>query len=274
MSPYFVVFELLVYALLACCLHHAWRAGGGVRVWEALAGVIFGVLLEWATIQQLAAYEYGRFMIMLGEVPIAVGVGWGVIIYSARLFTNATDAPGWLRPVLNGLLALNIDLSMDAVAIRLGFWDWGRGLDFQYFGVPYANFWAWFWVVFSFTAGLQALTRRARGAGKWLAPAGAIGLGVAGVLGTNWLIVSGVPAGLRSAVIAVALLGALLLALRFRPRVRQRIPALAAWAPAGFHIYFLNAGVFSGSLQIPFLLAASLLMATIALYLHRTAFLK
>ena len=31
---------------------------------------------------------------------------------------------------------------MDALAIRLGFWDWGGGLEVGYFGVPYANFWA------------------------------------------------------------------------------------------------------------------------------------
>ncbi len=60
--------------------------------------MIFGVLLEWATIRQLEAYRYGRFLIMFGEVPIAIGVSWGLIIYSARLFSDTTSLPGWPRP--------------------------------------------------------------------------------------------------------------------------------------------------------------------------------
>ncbi|MCK4897217.1 MAG: carotenoid biosynthesis protein, partial [Anaerolineales bacterium] len=150
LNPYFLSLELLVLVLFGLCLRHAWRQGW-LKVWELLAGVIYGLLLERATIQQLGAYEYGQFLFMVGELPLAVGVAWGTIIYSVRLFSDASSLPLWLRPVLDGLLALNIDLAMDAVAIRLGMWDWGMGFRNQYFGVPYANFWAWFWVVFSFS---------------------------------------------------------------------------------------------------------------------------
>ena len=72
------------------------------------------------------------------------------------------------RPLLDGLLALNIDLALDAVAIRLGFWDWGQGFSFQYFGVPYANFWAWFWVVTSFSLGYRILALRTDWIGQYL----------------------------------------------------------------------------------------------------------
>lgn len=51
-SLYLIVFELLLYGLLFLCLRHAWRGGLHV-VWQLLAGVLFGVMLEWATIQQL-----------------------------------------------------------------------------------------------------------------------------------------------------------------------------------------------------------------------------
>ena len=118
-NPYFTVFELLVLVLAIAGFWHAGQRGLPV-VWQLLAGMLFGVLLEWATIQQLAAYEYGRFLIMIGEVPIVIGVSWGLIIYSVRLFSEATSLPGWARPLLVGLLALEIDLAMDTVAIRLG----------------------------------------------------------------------------------------------------------------------------------------------------------
>ncbi|AGF98598.1 hypothetical protein MmTuc01_3344 [Methanosarcina mazei Tuc01] len=69
------------------------------------------MLLEWATIQQLDAYEYGSFLVMLGPVPVVVGVAWGTIIYSVRGFSDRTSLPEWARPVLDGLMGLNIDLS-------------------------------------------------------------------------------------------------------------------------------------------------------------------
>ena len=133
-NPYLLTFELLLYGLLLFSARHAWRSGGLPTLWQLAASVAFGVLLEWATINQLHAYAYGRFLIMFGEVPLAIGVGWGVIIYSAQCFSNATSLPPMLRPVLDGLLALNIDMAMDAVAIRLGMWQWGIDLSAQYFG--------------------------------------------------------------------------------------------------------------------------------------------
>ncbi|MFH1446977.1 MAG: carotenoid biosynthesis protein, partial [Chloroflexota bacterium] len=117
----------------------------------------------------------------------------GIIAYGVKLFSDASNLPDWARPVLDGLLALNIDLAMDAVAIRLGMWDWGQGFKTQYFGVPYANFWAWFWVVASFSAGIRWLIPRVKGIGRWLSPFGALLIGTLSVLGTNALIVYVIP---------------------------------------------------------------------------------
>ncbi len=150
MNVYFSIFEILVFILFGICLRHAMKEGVST-VLRLLAGIAFGVLLEWATIQQLDAYSYGKFLIMVDTVPIVIGVGWGVILYSAMIFSNSTQLPWHLRPVLDALLALNIDLTMDTIAIRLGMWDWGLGLAREYFGVPVENFWAWFWVIFSFS---------------------------------------------------------------------------------------------------------------------------
>jgi hypothetical protein len=73
LSPYFIAFELMIYLLFVLCFIHAWRAGTAV-VWRLVAGVLFGVLLEYGTIQQLHSYSYGRFLIMLGDVPLPIGV--------------------------------------------------------------------------------------------------------------------------------------------------------------------------------------------------------
>jgi hypothetical protein len=268
-NPYFITFELVVYATFGLSLVHA-RRTSLVTVWQLFAGVLFGLLLEWATIQQLEAYTYGRFMLMLGDVPVPIGVAWGTIIYSARQYSEATSLPMWARPLLDALLALNIDLSMDALAVRLGFWNWAIDIDSQYFGVPWANFWAWFWVVVSFSGGLRLLSVSGPRAMEWLAPLGAIGVGVLGVLVTNQLILSVPSYELYVGVVGGVVLGALLLVVLLRPRLDARPrPALTIWVPAAFHAYFLTAGVVSAViLQPPILLVVSLVMAAAAAALH------
>jgi hypothetical protein len=272
---YFLAFEFLVLVLFLIGLLNAWKRGSWV-VWRLLAGVLFGLLLEWATIQQLNAYEYGHFLVMLGPVPVVIGVAWGTIIYSVCAFSDSTNLPEWARPVLDGLLALSIDLSMDAIAIRLGMWDWGNGLDYQYFGVPYNNFWAWFWVVFSFSFSLRMLSKLPGFWGRWLSPAGAIICGTAGVLITNRLITSIHIELVHYSVIIAVLGGALLLVLALRPKISARFQgAFVFLVPLGFHAYFLIAGLISGViLNPPFLLMASMIMSMMALGLHREALKK
>jgi hypothetical protein len=273
---YLYAFEILMLGLLYFCLDHAFRKRSWVGIWQLMAGVFFGLILEYGTIQQLSAYEYGDFFLKIGPLPISIGIGWGVIIYSARMISDASNLPLWARPVLDALLALNIDLAMDAIAIRLGMWNWGRGLSFEYFGVPYANFWAWFWVVFSFSLSLRVLERLPGWAGDWMAPIGAILLGMIGVLSTNALIAYVLlPAGWYGISIAAVLLGALSLILILQPQlINHEINTIAFGVPFTFHIYFLVAGLLSGVIFTPvYLLAISFLMMAISVYIHRKIWL-
>lgn len=269
-NVYFILFELIIYLQLTLCLRHACKQGTA-NLLRLLAGILFGVTLELATIRQLHAYEYGRFMIMVLDVPLCIGVAWSCILYSAMEFSDASSLPYWMRPVLDGLLALNIDLALDAVAIRLGFWDWGQGLGFQYFGVPYANFWAWFWVVFSFSFGYRLLVRRADWTGTWLSPLLALIVGLAGVLGSNRLIVFAIPFVYDGVVVAMTLILALSLVLTLRPDFYLRpVPSLVFWVPFLSHFYLLSAGLISGVIFKPSVLfLVALLMIVIAFYLHR-----
>jgi hypothetical protein len=146
----FIIFELLTILLFIACFWHAVGQKQG-KVLELIFALIFGVFLEWMTIQQLEAYHYGEFFLMLDGAPICIGLGWAVIIYSGMEFVKHLEMPDYARPFLVGLLALNLDLAMDAIAIRLGFWNWVIPLDWQWFGVPWGNFWAWYIVVVSYS---------------------------------------------------------------------------------------------------------------------------
>lgn len=269
-SPYFLLFELIIYIQFALCLRHALKHGTA-NLLKLGFGILFGVMLELATIRQLNAYEYGRFLLMVLDVPLCIGVAWSCIIYSAMEFSDASSLPIFLRPVLDGLLALNLDLALDAVAIRFGFWDWGQGLQTQYFGVPYANFWAWFWVVFSFSLGYRLLSQNKTWVGKWLSAPLAFIIGLAGVLGTNAFIVFIVPPQIRSGLIFLTLASALGLILLKRPSLYQRpVDPLAFWVPFLTHAYIMVAGLISGILFDPiYLLIVGIVMLVISFYLHR-----
>lgn len=52
-------------------------------------------------------------------------------------FSDRIKLPEPVRPALDALLGLNIDLALDAIVIRLGMWTWGViGINDQWFGVP------------------------------------------------------------------------------------------------------------------------------------------
>jgi hypothetical protein len=269
-SPYFILFELIIYLQFALCLRHAWTHRPA-NVLRLFFGAAFGVMLELATIRQLNAYTYGRFMLMVLDVPLCIGVAWGAIIYSVMEFSDSSDLPVWARPVLDGLLAINIDLALDAVAIRLGFWDWGQGFSFQYFGVPFANFWAWFWVVTSFSMGYRLLSPRKDWVGAYLSAPLALILGLVGVLGTNSLISYVIPFIYHGVTVTLVLGGFLYFMFLMKPRFHLRPePTLVFWVPFLSHAYLLVAGLVSGViLDPPFLLLVSLVMLGIAFILHR-----
>lgn len=269
---YFTLFELIIYLQFALCIFHAWKHGAS-NLMRVFAGILFGVTLELATIRQLNAYQYGQFLLMVLEVPLCIGVAWGCILYAVMEFSNGSSLPYFVRPVMDALLALNIDLSLDAVAIRFKFWDWGQGLNFQYFGVPYANFWAWFWVIFFFSLGYRLFARRKDWVGVWISPILALVTGLFGVLGTNALIVYGIPFRYHSLTILSLIAAALLIVIALRPKFYlTSVPALTFWVPFITHIYILVAGLVSGwILDPPFLLIVGIIMTGIAFYLHQPA---
>ena len=268
-NPYFITFEIIAYLLSVLCFFHAFKNGPG-NILRLVIGILFGILLELATIRQLHAYTYGQFPTMILDVPLCIGVSWGSILYSAMEFSDATSLPWLARPLLDGLLALNIDLAKDTIAISLGMWDWGQGFNFHFFGVPFANFWAWFWVVSSFSFGYRLLARKNNRHKMWVAPVGALFMSLFWVLATNWFISFQIPFDWHWLAVLIVIFGTLGILAALRPTLYQRpVPGLVFWVPFVSHLYFLIAGAVSGTIfDPPFIFAVSLVMFSIALWLH------
>jgi hypothetical protein len=250
--PVFLLFELMTYGLFIACL---WRASkqGRSRVIELIFGLIYGVLLEWMTLRQLNAYEYGQFAIMIDGAPLCIGMGWAVIIYSAMEFTNRLQLPMYARPLVDGFLALGIDLAMDAVAIRLGFWTWGViSIDQEWFGVPWGNFWAWFIVVSSFAAFLRAFRAyrwHEQPLKSWLYVPFAFMLSIIILAATNHLYSEVLwPAGFGFGAMLVLLICGVIVIWQARPKFAETGPPdpVVFAVPLLFHIFFNAAGIIYG----------------------------
>jgi hypothetical protein len=244
----FPLFEIAMYGLFLLCLLHAWRKGSG-NVAYLFGGLFFGVLLEYMEVA-LYSYSYGRFWIMLGrypiDVPLCVGIGWGIIMYSARLFTDWLGLALWACAALDTLLAINIDLSMDTIACRLHMWNWNWGdphinaLTAQWFGIPYGNFVGWQTVVFCYSASSRLLGRT-KMASAVVAVFALLG-SLAVLYGTECVFPLlnkiGITSIYRFAGFCIVFI--LLVTTRWRSRTVSNIemPALAWWVPAWFHVYF------------------------------------
>lgn len=283
LNIYFIISELLIFSLFGISLRHALKTSLS-NIFMLMTGVIFGILLELATIHQLHAYSYGKFLLMVGNVPLGIGMAWGVILYSVYHTSDNSNLPIFVRPFLDGLLVLNIDLAMDAIAIRLGMWNWGHGLKYQYFGVPYTNFWAWFWVAFFYSFGIRMTTLLVKKTtnhsqghsslkNSFLIALSALIIGLLGVLSTNFLIARVIPTGIiRTSIIIGTLCSVLILIFCFRPRfaANRNNDSVGFWVAIGFHLYFLIVGMITKLIFQPiFLLVMSLAMIALSFYLHQ-----
>ena len=272
MSPYAVLFECLAYGLFFACVWDA-RKQGKFFVVELLWTGLYGFLLEWLTIKQLHAYHYGAFLLMIDGAPVAVALGWAVIIYTAMRFSSSTLLPQAVRPLLDALLALNIDLALDAIAIRLGMWFWtGVAFDQQWFGVPWANFWAWFVVVWSFSALVRAFRSwQLHAIRRWLYVPAAMLLSLLIVIVSSELYRSMSSVSSHAAASLFLLAGSVAIVLRARLHVMedgssQRIILIV---PLLFHSFALIAGFSTGIFaQQPALAVIGIVMLVVSLLVH------
>jgi uncharacterized membrane protein len=256
----FPAIELDIFLLLALCFVHAWRSRRHGAVPYLLGGFAFGLILEYLEVLS-HSYTYGHFWIMLGrapfDIPVCIGAGWAVILYTSRLFSDALRLPMLGAAALDTLLALNIDLSMDVVAYRMHLWHWNwkfphqNPLTSQWFGVPYGNFTGWITVVFCYSLFSRLferpLTRRAN-AGilrfTFVALLALIASQTVLLFTESFLFgwmsrTLHITSGKRLTLFVVILLVLAIAGWTKRTRPAFPIPAIATWVPCWFHLFFI-----------------------------------
>jgi uncharacterized membrane protein len=274
MSSELLVFEGASFLFSTLVTFHALRRGreGALKV---VSLAIFGFGLEFLSIPFTGAYHYGDFTFMLGPLPICIGLFWMSIIYSAMETTDRLLRKARARPFLDALLALNIDLTMDAVATRAGFWHWG--IDGQWFGVPYANFFGWFNFVFAYSAISRAI-------GWYLSKKGlerlkvftwplAIVPALGAVLLSNSVMGLEMSVPLQEALLISLIAASVIIVLLHlwvqTPRMRKKADWYPMATPLFLHLFFLLLIMRHEMYRtVPMLLAMSLSMLAISLVVH------
>jgi hypothetical protein len=249
--PYLLLFEILAYIQLALCLAHALRRGTPSLVRIAFAAVL-GIFLELVLLREPGTLKYGSFFLMIGDVPLCVGLAWGSVLYALIESSEASNLPRWQRPLLDGLLALNVALALDPIATRLGLWDWGLQPHAQFFGVPYAYLLAWFVAVTAFSSVFRMPSHPRAGFGVWLAGPLAALTGLIALIVVNAFMIFVVPSYYRALLSLLVVACDTIYIISLQPRLDQgNVTTLVLWIPLLTLLYTLISGSISGGIFVP-----------------------
>jgi len=228
------------------------RKQGSARSLEFFMIFIYGLILEELDMRIFKSYHYSPdFFFKVGQVPVCIALLWAAILASSMAISDKIGLPRLTRPFLDAILAVWIDLSIDAIAIRLNYWSWVIPLNEGWFGVPAGNLYAWMWVAFFYSALARVLRHLIEHNDKWKwgyvpLPAFAYAGLFVSMNTVGWL---GETLGLRSQAERlyifwsqfVAFLVVVLLAWRHRKSEHGRIAPVWIWSRAAIHLYFILA---------------------------------
>ncbi|MFB6108417.1 MAG: carotenoid biosynthesis protein [Haloplanus sp.] len=244
MEPIYLLFTAAMVVASLGCLWDARGDSEGLTLYGT--AVVYGLILEKLVIVAFGAYTYPAesYALSVFGVPLAIAFGWSAVIYAGTTTARAYEVPLPALPGFVALYALHVDLSMDAVAIRVPFWTWTP--PGPWFGVPLGNFFGWFCVAFLFAGWFELLRRRvdhplALGAGTL----GASLLTLLAALEVWTHLVHSVALG-TGILLCLGVLSALGL-VRFRPSFAGLPARTAAGATLLFHVFFVGVLLWTGT---------------------------
>ena len=149
------LFEVVCLSFMIISFLHAWKKWGRKRaIFFFIFALIYGFILEEITVTYSGYYHYNpNAWIRIGSTMMAVPFCWTAVIYVCVRLIEGRKELGDLTKLEKGLfagvMAVSIDVGIDAVFANYGLWHWE---EYQWLGVPLANYTAWFMAVGGFTA--------------------------------------------------------------------------------------------------------------------------
>ena len=100
-------------------------------------GYFVEVLGVW-TGRVFGEYSYGDVLgLKVLNVPLLIGLNWAMLVFAIGVPMARTILPTWAKILLSSFAMVVLDLLIEPVAIRLGFWNW------EQVEVPLQNYLAW-----------------------------------------------------------------------------------------------------------------------------------
>jgi uncharacterized membrane protein len=149
------VFELACLLFMFLSFLHAYIKWGKKKaILFFMFALIYGFILEDVTVTFSEYYLYNpNAWIEIHNTMMAVPFCWTAVIYICVHLIEENPRLRGLKKLekglLAGVLAVSIDVGIDAIFVAYGLWRWEEG---QWFGVPLANYTAWFMAVGGFVA--------------------------------------------------------------------------------------------------------------------------
>ncbi|MHA1143332.1 MAG: carotenoid biosynthesis protein [Candidatus Helarchaeota archaeon] len=172
-NPVSITIEIIIYVLTALTFYHAVKNHGLLNTCLFFFGSFVFTCGEenfWIIMGNLPGsiptyyFNFQTNIFWWLAVPIVAGCSWFILAYGAFYIAD-TMAPKWglyKKSVLAGLLAMNIDLMVDPIAVRYTFWYWlsARNANVWVLGIPISNFYGWFLLIFLFSIYWTKITEK------------------------------------------------------------------------------------------------------------------
>jgi putative membrane protein len=86
-------------------------------------------------------YKYGLNLgPKLWDVPLVIGINWGVLTVTAASVTHSLKFPHTLKIIVNAFILVIFDFVMEPVAMKSDFWSWNNN------SIPFFNYVCWFFI--------------------------------------------------------------------------------------------------------------------------------
>jgi putative membrane protein len=143
----------LSYIIIAACALLVYL-GQGVRTVIPLVIISCGgFIIEWTGVHTGTLFGDYSYQSALGfkilGIPLVIGLNWYCVVLASVSIANYLKVNMLLKAVITALLCTFLDVLIEPVAIKFGFWNWSSS------EIPLYNYFCWF--VFSFLFALDTL---------------------------------------------------------------------------------------------------------------------
>ncbi|QEE17114.1 carotenoid biosynthesis protein [Promethearchaeum syntrophicum] len=180
MGNWILAFEIPTVLLFLFAVGMLIKGKDYSRLSNLITAFVFGITLEYFNIFLTAGYHYHTdFLLQFGtpptNVPIAIGLAWGMLLLTAQDVSQRLKLPLRIRLFFEAAFVVSTDIILDVIAIRLegGFWVWEDVTtnlsitNTSFFGVGWMNFIGWYFVIFFVSLFLHLMNQKIK-PNSWL----------------------------------------------------------------------------------------------------------